>query len=146
MKFDLDNLNPGTRFDFPDSDAWVCLRTCAGDDLKAIHKQTRKKKIEYRRGQRFEYQEINEGLESRLLWDFCIMDWGGLFDKHAKPIACNTEMKVLLMGKSVVFSSFVVECLDKLNQAEARDEEKREKNSSSSQNGSKKSQAARAAE
>ena len=127
MKFDLDNLNPGTRFDFPDSDAWVCLRTCAGDDLKAIHKQSRKKRIDYRRGQRFEYQKTDEDLESRLLWDFCITDWGGLFDKPGKPIACNTEMKIALMGKSVVFSSFVVDCLDKLNQAEARDEEKREK-------------------
>ena len=143
MKFDLDNLNPGTRFDFPDSKAWVCLRTCAGDDLKAIHKQSRKKRIEYKRGQRFEYQQIDEKLESKLLWDFCITDWGELFDAQGKSIPCNTKMKILLMGKSVVFSSFVAERLDILNQAEAQDEEKREKNSSASQNGSGKSQTAK---
>jgi hypothetical protein len=106
--FNLNDLNPGTWFDY-ENGSRVCLRVCAVDDTKNIRKQTTKKKIEFKNNQRVIYDEVNEELESQLVWDFCIVDWEKFFDSRGNSIPCNKEMKLLLMGKSLKFSNFVNE-------------------------------------
>jgi len=124
VTFDLSELNPGAWFKMENSDAEVCVRICAGDDYKVIRKQTVKEKVEYRQGQRFVFEETNQDLQNELTWDFCITDWKGFYNKEGNPIPCTKEMKILLMGKSIIFSSFVTKCLSKL--AETVDELKEE--------------------
>ena len=129
MKFDLNDLNPGAWFTFPEGDGKVCLRVCDIDVLDEIRKQTVVKGVEYKKGQRFEFHNDNPGLERELTYDYCIMDWKNINDANGKPIPCDRKMKKLLMGKSVEFSSFIVECLSKLNEFDAASKKERAKNS-----------------
>lgn len=132
MKFDLKELNPGAWFSFPDGDGKVCLRICDIDILDEIRRQTAIKEVEYKDGQRFEFQVDSpelKRLELELTYDYCIIDWKNINDAEGKPIPCNKEMKILLMGKSVRFSRFVAECLVKLSADEASTKKKQEKNS-----------------
>jgi len=131
MQFDLENLNPGTKFFFDDNDekkGSVTLRVCAGDDLRAIRKLSAKKKVEYRRGARIEYQDVNDEIENGLLWDFCIVNWEGVLNKHDELILCTKENKVLLMGKSPSFAKFVGDKLSILAELEEKEKEELEKN------------------
>ena len=126
--FDLDNLNPGVWIDYDEEGkAKVCLRICAGDDLKYIRKKTVKKKVEYKNGQRFEFEETNDDLFREFLWDFCIVAWSGFIDKEGKEIPCTKENKILLMGKSIEFAKFLGEALEKIGEEnkEAREEEEK---------------------
>lgn len=126
-------LNPGTPFEM-EGGGVVYLRVCAGDDLKAIRKKTVKKKIEYKKIdgnlQRMPFEEIDEDVQSEMIWDFCIVDWKNLFSDEAKtiPIPCTTANKMLLMGKSLVFSRFVGESLQTLRGALEGESEVVEKN------------------
>lgn len=130
--FDIQgDLNPPTLFEFEDGGK-VSLRICAGEDYRQIRRQCVKKKVEFKAGQRFEYQEINEELMNELLWDFCITGWENFFDGKMEPIPCTKENKVLLMGRSVKFSNFVSACLEKLTESQRIREEGLEKNSLSS--------------
>ncbi len=125
MKFDLQNLNPGTEFLIGDSekDGSVCLRVCDGDALKAIFKATSKSKVTYKDRQRYEYTEDDTDLRSIMIWDYCIVDWK-LYDTNDELIPCTKENKILLMGKSVTFATFVSEKINELNSINAvRDEE-----------------------
>ncbi len=115
MKFDLDNLNPGVMFE-TEGGGKVWLRVCAGDDFRKIRKQTTKKKVEFRNNQRYEYEVVDEELQSRLLWDFCIVNWDGFYDGENHVIPCNIETKNLLMGQSLAFSRFVLDKIDVLTQ------------------------------
>ena len=131
MQFDLENLNPGTKFFFDEDDekkGSITLRVCAGDDLRAIRKQSSKKKVEYRRGQRIEYPDTNEEIENALLWDFCIVGWEGVLDAKGSSISPTKENKTLLMGKSPSFSKFVGDKLSILADLEEEEKEKLEKN------------------
>jgi hypothetical protein len=122
-------LNPGTWFDYgADGKASVCIRICAGDDLKDLRKKTTTPKVEFKQGQRYSYDITNEDLYKDLLWDFCIVDWKGFVGKDGKAIPCTLENKSRLMGKSYEFSKFVGSCLDKLNELEISIREIREKN------------------
>lgn len=128
MQIDLEDLNPGTWFDM-EGGGRVCLRVCAGDDYRAIRKQATKKKVDYpKTGGRFPYEEVDEELQAQLLWDFCIVNWENIFDKDLKPIPCTKEFKLLLMGKSVVFSRFVTEKFTELADMVSVQEEDRIKN------------------
>jgi hypothetical protein len=117
LVFDLSeggkNLNPGVWFDLKDG-ARVCVRTCAGDDLRNIEVKTVMKKTEYRGGQRYEYEQIDHDLRNELLWDFVIVDWSGIIGVDGEDIACTKQNKIMLMGKSIRFAGYVAECLDKL--------------------------------
>jgi len=132
MKFNLSNLNPGTKFFFNEDDekeGSVSLRVCAGDDLRAIRKQSAQDKVEYRRGSRIEYKKVNEEVENTLLWDFCIVEWEGVLSEETnQPIPCTKENKSLLMGKSPVFSKFVGDKLSILADIEDKEKEDLEKN------------------
>lgn len=138
LKFDLDDLNPATKCFFegeegPDA-PWVSLRIADSAAQQDIKKKAVKKCVELKnnpktnRMERITYTESDDDLYLRLLWDYVITDWN-IKDAKGKPIPCTADMKVLLMGKSFVFSNFVTKCLDKLNEAAALEAEESEKNS-----------------
>ena len=132
--FDISGeLNPGTPFKM-EGGATVWLRVCAGDDLRDIRKKTVTKKKEYKKVDgnlnRLTYEDVDDDLQSQLVWDFCIVKWENLFSDVAKkvPIPCTTENKLKLMGRSLIFSKFVGECLQELRGAVEAEEEIIEKN------------------
>lgn len=129
MKFDLNDLNPGTWFDI--EDARICLRVCAGKDLDVIHKKTRRRQIEYKRGQRFEWEEIDNDKEFKLVNDFIIMDWENICDATGVALDCNPKNKNKLLRESPMFSGFIANCLERLNADIGLEKEEAEKNSSS---------------
>ena len=126
MKFDLDNLNPGCWFDL--GDARVCIRVCAGKDLEAIQKKTRKKRIAYRGGKRYEWIDVNEDQEFKQIFDYCIVDWENINDVNGTPLKCNTTNKLLLLNGSPEFNTFVGRCLDQLTSDMVAIQEDEEKN------------------
>lgn len=119
--FDLKDLNPGTWFEI-EGGGRVCLRVCAGGDLRAIRKQTVTTKAEFKDGRRITYEVTDEEKQNELLWDFCIVDWENLFDKEKKPIPCTKENKLLLMDKSIKFANFIGDCLKKITDTGAESE------------------------
>jgi hypothetical protein len=133
MQIDLERLNPGTWFDM-DGGGRICLRTCAGDDYRAIHDQAVKRKSEVvfdpktRQPHRLNSEETDERLLSELLWDFVIVDWSDLFDAKQQPIPCTREMKQLLMGRSPSFSAHVSGLLAQLRIVEEKEAEDLPKN------------------
>ena len=134
VTFDLGNLNPGTAFTM-EGGGVVYLRVCAGDDLREIRKKTVKKNKEYKKIdgnlQRITFEEVDDDLQSNLVWDFCIVNWENFFADEAKtiPIPCTTENKLKLMGRSLIFSKFVGDCLQTLRGTLENEEEVVEKNS-----------------
>jgi|WetSurMetagenome_2_1015567.scaffolds.fasta_scaffold232827_2 hypothetical protein len=138
MQFNLDALNPGVRFYFdeegvsPDpKQGWIELRQCSGDELTKITKQTRKKKETYRtvdhRPQRFEYEAIDNELENRLVWDYCITDWF-LPEKSGRKIECNADNKVMMMTQSPTFMSLYAKFMGQLTKTEPETKDDEEKN------------------
>ncbi len=125
--WDLNDLNPGASFDM-EGGGKVRLRVCAGEDFRNIRKQTLKKKVEYKNAQRHSYEDIDEDLENKLLWDFCIVGWENFFDASGNPIPCTKENKVLLMGRSIKFSRFVLDSLNKLAEMNIEQAEVESKN------------------
>jgi len=117
MIFDLDNLNPATKFHFDDTDeskGFVELRICTGDDLNDIYKRTETKKRDFKKGQRYEHTEVNEKKRNHEMWDFMIVNWGGIQGPDGKDIKCIRENKIKLMGQSIEFMSFVTERVSQL--------------------------------
>ena len=132
--FDISGeLNPGVSFTM-EGGGVVWLRVCAGDDLRDIRKKTVKRKVEYRKVdgnmQRIPFEEVDEDLQSQMVWDFCIVKWENFFADVEKtiPIPCTTENKLKLMGRSLVFSKFIGECLQTLRGTLENEEEVIEKN------------------
>lgn len=131
MKFNLEELNPGTKFFFDEDnpeEGSMTVRVCNGAALGDIIKKTTKKKAEFRKGGRHEWREVNEDLQNKLIWDYCIVGWENITDAADKPIECTMENKALLMRGSIQFSRFYAACLEKLNAAVAREREEAEKN------------------
>jgi len=130
MKFDLENLNPGVFFPFDEDDGsgGVTIRLASAEALSKIEKACVKKKVEYRKGQRFEVFSEDRKKRSDMIWDYVIVGWEGVTDLEDKEIQCTPENKALLMGKSTKFSSFVTKCLEKLTDEITDIEEELEKN------------------
>jgi len=137
MRFNLDDLNPAAWFDVPDDkdNGKVQIRTCAGSDLELIAKDATKKRVEYKKNQRFEFTETDEKKYQKILWDHCIVDWENIFDGNGKKIPCVIDNKLLLMKNSVSFANFIGDCLEIINTDSRTFEEVAEKNSKSSQPG-----------
>ena len=129
MKLDFDNLNPSVWFDHPDpnDEARIQLRILPVEELEKIRRKTTTKRVEYRRGQRFEVEKIDEEQNMKLTWDYCIVDWSGIEDINGE-VECTTENKFQLMRKAPKFASWVTDCLDQLNQDEESRKESAEKN------------------
>ena len=132
MKLDLDNLNPGVFFPFDedgDDKSGVTIRLANGETLDEINKKCTKKKEVFRRGVRNEVITDNEELRSQMLWEYVIIDWNGLIDdKTGDEIPCTEENKTKIMRGSVMFSSFIGECVEKLTADTESYQEDLEKN------------------
>ena len=129
MKFDLDELNPSTWFEI--EDARVCIRVCAGKDLEEIHKKTRRMQTEYKRNQRYQWEEVDTDKEFTMVNDFIIMDWENVCDATGAPIKCNKANKNKLLRESPMFANFISTSIDMLNTDLMHIKEETEKNSSS---------------
>lgn len=127
INIDLDNLNPGTKFlldDANESAGYVVLRTAGTGTMAAIRKQAVKKKAEYRpnpkvgnRLERIEFQEVDDELLSKLLWDYVIMEMS-VPDVKGAIVPDTIDMKYLLMTECQDFNAFVSKCLDTLKKDE----------------------------
>ncbi len=116
MDFDLDNLNPATRFfvnDENEKDGWVELRVCPADILEDINDKTTIEKAEYRKGQRHVVVKKNQKQWKKLFWDYVISDWGGITN-NKREMKCTAANKIKLMGGSIQFSAFVSDRLETL--------------------------------
>lgn len=117
MNFDLDNLNPGAVFYFDDSTpekGSVTLRACPADVLSDMEKKTTTRRVEYKRGQRFEVVDRREDRWKELFYDYVIVGWENI-KANGQPLECNAENKLKLMGQSPAFAAFVADSLEKLN-------------------------------
>lgn len=141
-KFSIKDPNPGIYFKFDENDpesGEIRIRAVNAAKRAEIQKKCVKKKIEYKHGQRFEYDVVNDELFSEMLWDYSIMEWHNLEDDEGSPIPCDKETKIFLMQNNIGFSQFVGRCLEKLNEEEDSRVAKLEKNSLNASNASKKS-------
>jgi len=151
MRLNTKDLNPGTRFDVPNDEdgAWVSLRVLDSEAGRKIRKHTTKivrKLLPYRDEgkkravpQLAEWEEVDNEAFTEMMWDYCIVDFGGWFNEEDEEIPCTKENKAMLMGESVLFAGFVADSLDQLGKAEetftAEKQEEEEKNLESSQSG-----------
>jgi hypothetical protein len=127
MKFDLENLNPGTWFDFEDGGR-ICLRSLSTEEATAISKKVTKTKVEYKQGQRFSFEETDDDKAFSLMWDSVIVAWEGIETADGKPLECTTENKLKLMRKSPVFTRTIRGFLEKLTELETTEKEAEGKN------------------
>lgn len=133
MRIDTENLNPGVFFPFAeeednDDPGGITIRLANGEVLDTINKKCTKKRVEFRRGQRFEVIDEDDKRRSELLWDYVIIDWKGLDDMEGKPIPCTKDNKISLMRGSVRVAAFVGNCIEKLTEESELYEEALEKN------------------
>ncbi len=127
MIFDLENLNPGTWFDLPDGGR-ICLRILSLETALSISEAVTKKRLEYKHGQRFEVEDVNENKNLELTWDNIILEWEGIKTADGKPLPCTAEMKAKLMRGSPSFAKIVRDNLNHLNELEGTREESERKN------------------
>jgi hypothetical protein len=137
MFFDENELNPGTWFYFPeDQTQGVCLRVCAGDDMQTIRQatfKTVKERVVNPKTNRLERIEFQEEIDptgqtfKEMYWDFIIMDFK-VKNKEGEWWKVSRENKVLLMGRSTIFSKFVTDSLLILTGEESSREEIETKN------------------
>lgn len=130
--FNLDNLEEAAWFDY-EGGGKIKLRACSADDYDAIRKKTFKKIVEFKKIdnklERFTSEEpSNDEMFKTMLWDVWIADWENFYDANMEPIPCTTEMKALLMGKSVKFARFVSQCIDNLTKSQEQQKEEEIKN------------------
>ena len=105
--------NPGTWFKFDEDDpesGEICIRAVNDKKRREIDKKCRKKQEIFRKGQRYEKEEIDDALFSEMLWDYVIADWKGLLDDDDNPIECTKDNKVFWMQNSPGFAAFVNDC------------------------------------
>lgn len=127
MKFDLENLNPGTWFDL-EGGGRICLRSLSTEEAIAISKKTTKNKVEYKQNQRFTFEETDDDKQFSLMWDAVIVDWEGIETADGKALECNTENKLKLMKKSPVFARIIRGFAEKLTELELIQKEEETKN------------------
>ena len=117
--FSIKDPNPGVWFKFDEDDpesGEIAIRAVNQAKRAEIQRKAVKSRVEYKHGQRFQYQDTDEELFSQLLWTYTIVDWNGLEDEDGKPIPCNDENKLFLMQNNVGFSQFVGACIEKMNE------------------------------
>src|SRR6056297_1159072 len=116
-KLSMTDPNPGIWFRFDENDpesGEVAIRPLNPAKREAIRKKAVKKRVEYKHGQRFEVEDVNDDLSSELLWDYSITGWNDLVDDDGKPIACTSENKVFLMKNHVGFARFIGDKMERL--------------------------------
>jgi hypothetical protein len=129
MKFDLENLNPGTWFDFPDGEGRICLRSLSFEEATEISKKTTKKRRDFgKQGQVYEYEERDDDTQFEMTWKACIVDWEGVYSADGVLIPCTDEFRLKLMKKSPGFARLVRDFLTQLTEAEEQHRGEAEKN------------------
>lgn len=129
MDFNLENKGTWFYFDKEDeSKGGVCLRALPSQEAQRIGKKTTTQKIEYKRGQRFEYSVTDDELNLSLILDYCIVEWKEV-SANGKELECDTKNKKELLSKSIVFSNFVTEGLEKVNELNEFDLDNQKKTS-----------------
>ena len=129
--------NEGKWFDFDANDpskGGVQIRVLSLDETKRIDKLAVKTRMKPMRGQMVKIEDVNEELQDRLRWDYCIVDWKDV-TLDGKPLPCTTENKVALM-KNVRFINFLVDKINELTEELEISSEDSEKNSETSSSGS----------
>ena len=150
-KLNLKDPNPGFWVHFEednDDSGKIAIRPVNSAKVEEIRKKAVKKRVEYKHGNRFEVQDVNDELYSELLWDYSIADWSGLVDDDGNTIECTKENKIFLMKNHVGFARFVT---DQMNQISEQYESRltlvnENLLQGSSGSGTRKSQAAKTAE
>ena len=139
MPFDLKNLNPPSRFFWPDNpkEEWVDLRLVSERDrLTLVKKVGIDRKAEFKlnphskRMERIEYADTDLAKGEKFLHELnelIIVAWE-LKTPDGKKIPCTKENKNALMNGSEQFSNWVDKCLKTLRGAETEKEEELEKN------------------
>lgn len=139
MPFNLDDLNPATRFYWEDNEEeWVEFRLASDEDTEQMRKKAGiKYKTEYRRDrgrlQRLDNMDFNEKKMEKfngLVNSHSIVDWY-LVDNNGIAIPCTDENKNRLMKGSPLFSNWVANCLEKMRDDVEFQKEREEKNLSS---------------
>lgn len=128
MDFNLDNK--GTWFYFDEDNeknGGICLRALPSEEAQKIARRTTKQKVEYKKGQRYEYSKIDDELNISLILDYCIVDWANVSANGAE-LECNTQNKKELLSKSISFSNFVTEKLEVVNELNELDVQDKAKN------------------
>ncbi|MBI9110298.1 hypothetical protein [Maridesulfovibrio ferrireducens] len=131
MKVLMNDLNPGTKFYFNENkpkDGCIYLRRLDSEEGKRINKACTTKKIEYKKGQRFAFEEFDDSKFDLLFYDYVIVSWEGLEDEDGTPIPCTAKNKKTLAMKSLVFQKILADAMDKLEEAHIEQEEATEKN------------------
>ncbi len=67
-------------------------------------------------------------LRTRLIYDYCIMEWTGLLDADGKDIPCNIETKEIIALDFPHIAEYLIKCLAKVDKLEAKRMEEAEKN------------------
>jgi len=144
MPFDLDNLNPSTRFYWtagdpeelvnkPDAE-YVEMRLCPDDMTDEIRKQVGiTRKVEYHRDRgrinRIEYLDSSDGKVRKFaeaVNDFCITGWR-LLTRTGDEIPCTTENKIKMLLGSPAFSEWYADKMEELRKiAQNKDREIKE--------------------
>jgi hypothetical protein len=138
--FDLDRLNEGTWFDYPDGGE-VCIRawtqTLIADLIEKHTKVILKFKQLRKHGPKelVTWEEKDEKGFRDDINDFVIVDWKGFTYPDGSLIDCNRENKLKLMNNDPVFYQFVDTKVDILTPALAEDIEDSEKNLLNTQSG-----------
>ena len=135
MPFDLKNLNPAVRFYWgEDKVEWVELQALTGKQIAEFRKATSQKKVEYWRPQgsgekpfRYEFTDTNDELFNEMFWDTQIVSWN-LVDPEGKEIPCSKENKLLLLGNSNEFATWIMKCVTQLNEDNSKRIKDAEKN------------------
>lgn len=133
MKFST--AEPFTRFFFnnvDEKDGWIDLRALSLDKSKEIRKKTIKKRIEFKRGQRFEVEDVNTALRDKETFDYCIGEWSKVEDDKGQEYENTLESKLTLMAHSVPFANYVTDKLDFLSDQQLAHDEAAGKNSGTS--------------
>ncbi len=135
---DFKTENEGTWFYFDDNDhdaGGVCLRLPTPAEYESIQSITVKPgKPDYHRGVRYETEETNTKLQTKLSLRKFIVDWKGVSLDGAE-LGCDNDAKEKMI-KVLDFRTFIADCMEKLTDGNKTLEEARVKNLEPSADGS----------
>lgn len=109
----------------------VCLRVLSPDEYDRIQRLTVSKgntKFNRTTGQPYHEDKVDERLAKKMRWDYCIVDWKGIYLGDEKEEAKCTKENKLRIIKDLKFIGWLNECLEDLTENGLRLEEARVKN------------------
>lgn len=129
--FDLENLNPTTKFYWTEDEdiaeenkEWVELRLINDEKSKEIHKsigaKIKKELVKDKETRQMQYVRDFELTEKQIAqydeeaWDYQIYNWK-LITPNQQEIECNRENKILLMRKEPRFKAWIERCIEELS-------------------------------